>query len=100
MKFQIKGPIRQEKTFSTGSGIREIARLRRVYGKGRWRKRKGIAEIEFENGIRAGAARECFEADLFIKMPKLKTHFEVGMSVCLKNLMGCLVGQQNKKENA
>lgn len=55
-------------------------------------------KIEFENGIRADAARECFEADLFINMPKLKTHFEIGMSVCLKNLMGCLVGQQNKKK--
>lgn len=55
-------------------------------------------KIEFEKGVMAGAARECFEADLFINMPKLKTHFEVGMSVCLKNLMGCLVGQQNKKK--
>jgi uncharacterized protein (DUF362 family)/NAD-dependent dihydropyrimidine dehydrogenase PreA subunit len=54
--------------------------------------------IEFEGGIRASVARECFEADLFINMPKLKTHFEVGMSVCLKNLMGCLVGQENKKK--
>lgn len=54
--------------------------------------------IEFEGGTKAGIARECLEADLFINMPKLKTHFEVGMSVCLKNLMGCLVGQENKKK--
>lgn len=54
--------------------------------------------LEFENGVRAGAAKECFEADLLINMPKLKTHFEAGMSVCLKNLMGCLVGQENKKK--
>lgn len=52
MKFKIIGPIRQETTFATGSGIREIARLRRVYGKGRWRKRKGVAEVEFENGMK------------------------------------------------
>jgi len=37
-------------TFAFGSGVREIARLRRIYGKDRWRKRKGIANIEFENG--------------------------------------------------
>jgi uncharacterized protein (DUF362 family) len=55
-------------------------------------------EIEFESGIKAGVARECLEADFFINMPKLKTHFEAGMSVCLKNLMGCLVGQENKKK--
>ncbi|OGP49398.1 MAG: [Fe-S]-binding protein [Deltaproteobacteria bacterium RBG_13_43_22] len=54
--------------------------------------------IEFEDGVKAGVAKECIEADLFINMPKLKTHFEMGMSVCLKNLMGCLVGQENKKK--
>lgn len=54
--------------------------------------------VSFEKGVKAGVARECLEADLFINMPKLKTHFEAGMSVCLKNLMGCLVGQENKKK--
>lgn len=55
-------------------------------------------EIEFEHGVTAAVAIECVEADLFINMPKLKTHFENGMSVCLKNLMGCLIGQENKKK--
>lgn len=55
-------------------------------------------EIPFEDGIQAAVAGECLEADLFINIPKLKTHFEAGMSVCLKNLMGCLVGQENKKK--
>jgi len=50
-------------------------------------------EIPFEDGVVASVAREVVEADLLINMPKLKTHFEAGMSVCLKNLMGCLVGQ-------
>lgn len=54
--------------------------------------------IKFSKGVKAQVARECVEADLLINMPKLKTHFEVGMSVCLKNLMGCLVGQKNKKK--
>ena len=55
--------------------------------------------IPFEDGVQAGIARECVEADFFINMPKLKTHFEAGMTVCLKNLIGCLVGQDNKKKN-
>ena len=55
-------------------------------------------EIFFKKGVKVKVAKECFEADLFINLPKLKTHFEVGMSVCLKNLMGCLVGQENKKK--
>ncbi len=54
--------------------------------------------IPFKDGVKAGVARECMETDFFINMPKLKTHFEVGMSVCLKNMMGCLVGQENKKK--
>jgi len=54
--------------------------------------------IAFEDGATAAVARDCVEADLFINLPKLKTHFENGMSVCLKNLMGCLVGQENKKK--
>lgn len=54
--------------------------------------------IDFENGVKAGIAKEVLEVDLLINIPKLKTHFEVGMSVCLKNLMGCLVGQENKKK--
>lgn len=54
--------------------------------------------IAFEGGMQAGIARECLEAAMLINMPKVKTHFENGMSVCLKNLMGCLVGQENKKK--
>jgi hypothetical protein len=50
MKFEIIGTIAGEGTFATGSGIREIARLRKIYCHGRWRKRKGVAEIRFENG--------------------------------------------------
>ena len=55
-------------------------------------------DIDFEDGIQASVAKDCLEADFLINIPKFKTHFEVGMSVCLKNLMGCLVGQENKKK--
>lgn len=55
-------------------------------------------EVTFENGVTSGVAKECLDADFFINLPKLKTHFEVGMSVCLKNMIGCLVGQESKKK--
>jgi len=55
-------------------------------------------DVEFENGMKASVGKECADADFFINLPKLKTHFEVGMSVCLKNMIGCLVGQENKKK--
>ena len=50
MCFDILGPISDIETFATGSGIREIARLRRIYGRGRWRKRKGIARVRLADG--------------------------------------------------
>ncbi|MGB6542641.1 MAG: hypothetical protein WBF03_17435 [Xanthobacteraceae bacterium] len=50
MRFQILGEIFEIETFATGSGIREIARLRRVYGRARWRKRKGIARVSLADG--------------------------------------------------
>jgi len=62
MNFKIVGSIRQETTFARGNGIREISRLRRVYGKGRWRKRKGIAEVEFDNGTMRTAEVHWYEA--------------------------------------
>ena len=50
MKFEILGSIEEQETFATGSAIREISRLRRMYGSGRWRKRKGIAKVRIEDG--------------------------------------------------
>jgi len=50
MKFQIVGRVEQVETFAASSGIREITRLRRIYGKGRWCKRKGIAEVKLVDG--------------------------------------------------
>ena len=50
MYFEIQGQISNIETFATGSRIREIARLRRTYGRGRWRKRKGIARVRLADG--------------------------------------------------
>jgi hypothetical protein len=50
MRFEIQGEIFDVETFATGSAIREIARLRKAYGRGRWRKRKGIARVRLPGG--------------------------------------------------
>lgn len=55
-------------------------------------------EIIFEGGEKAGIAKVTQEADFFINLPKIKTHFETGISVCLKNMMGVLVGLTNKQK--
>ena len=50
MPLEDLGEISAIETFAVGSAIREIARLRRVYGLGRWRKRKGIARVRLSDG--------------------------------------------------
>ena len=50
MHFEILGEISEAETFATGARIREIARLRRIYGRGRWRKRKGLARVRLSDG--------------------------------------------------
>jgi len=50
MHFEIIDQITHVETFATGSSIQEIGRLRKLYGKGRWRKRKGIASIRLSDG--------------------------------------------------
>ena len=50
MDFDIVGEIAHVETFAAGTSIREIARLRKFYGRGRWRKRKGIARVRLRDG--------------------------------------------------
>ena len=49
--FEIVSEISNIETFSSGSGIRELQRLIKRYGTGKWRKRKGIADIILPSGI-------------------------------------------------
>lgn len=62
MRFEILGEIRRVRTIATGRGIRELARLQRVYGQGRWRKRKGDAEVRLESGGVRTAELHWYEA--------------------------------------
>ena len=62
MYFEIAGDLTEVATIATGAGIREIARLRKRYGRGRWRKRKGIADIRLSDGEVVRAEIHWFEA--------------------------------------
>ena len=50
MHFEKVGDLSGVETIATGSGIRELPRLRKRYGSGRWRKRKGYAEVRLRGG--------------------------------------------------
>ena len=54
--------ITEIKKIAVGSGIRDIAKLRRRYGRGRWRKLKGIATIRLRNGRVRVAELHWYEA--------------------------------------
>jgi len=60
--FRILGRITDVETIATGSGIRELARLRRRYGRARWRKRTGIAKVELPDGVVRVAEVHWYEA--------------------------------------
>ena len=62
MHFRVLGSITHIKTVAIGAAIREIARLRRRYGRARWRKRKGVARIQLEDGTVRLAELHWYEA--------------------------------------
>ena len=50
MSFEIIGEVTDVETIAVGRAIRELARLRRRYGRGRWRKLKGVARVRLRSG--------------------------------------------------
>ena len=62
MYFEIVGEIREVETFAQGSGIHELPRLRKHYGHGRWRKRKGLAKVRLPDGSIRDAELHWYEA--------------------------------------
>ncbi len=62
MHFEILGDISDLETIATGAGIREVARLRKIHGGGRWRKRKGFEEVRLGDGTIVRAELHWYEA--------------------------------------
>ena len=62
MPFEIVGEITRIQTIAVGKGIRNLQRLRKLYGRGRWRKLKGVALIRLRNGTIRNAELHWYEA--------------------------------------
>jgi len=62
MDFKLIGSTSNEETIAVGSAIRELKRLVKTYGKGRWRKRKGIGRIRLLDGTVKLAELHWYEA--------------------------------------
>jgi hypothetical protein len=62
MYFEIIGEIEGIEAFAIGTSIRDIARLRKRYGTGRWRKLKGTAIVRLRSGVVHRAEIHWYEA--------------------------------------
>jgi hypothetical protein len=50
MKFAVVGAIEHVETIAAGAGVKIQSLLRKTYGRGRWRKRKGVGTVRLLNG--------------------------------------------------
>jgi hypothetical protein len=62
MDFEVIGDISDIETIAQGKGIRSRAKLVKLYGRGRWRKRKGNAQIKLKSGAVVEAELHWYEA--------------------------------------
>jgi hypothetical protein len=62
MTVRIIGMITSVETIAEGPGIRELASLRTGYGAGRWKKKKGIAMVQQNDGSTRLAEIHWYEA--------------------------------------
>lgn len=75
--FKIASEITEIEIIAVNKSIRDLARLNRTYGKGRWRKLKGMANVELPSGRIRLAEVHWYEAhgigkkEMKIKLPFL-----------------------------
>jgi hypothetical protein len=60
--IEIVGKIAGEEVIAIGGKIREIERLRKAYGRRRWRKMKGIAVVRLPDGTTSPAEVHWYES--------------------------------------
>ena len=77
MDFEIVSQITDIERIAKGPSVRDRARLRKWYGKARWRKVKGVANIRLPDGTIRLAELHWYEAhsigkkEIKIKLPFL-----------------------------
>lgn len=62
MYFELVGPIVDVRTIAVAGRIRDIMRLRKRYGPGRWRKHAGVATVRLAGGALRRAEVHWYEA--------------------------------------
>ena len=62
LDIKLLGEILEPYTIAVGRKIQELERLKKVYGPGRWRKRKGKAKVRLPDGTICMAEIHWYEA--------------------------------------
>jgi len=62
MYLDIIGEVEEIETLAVGGRIRDIMRIRKQYGPGRWRKLKGVAKVRLQSGRICKAEIHWYEA--------------------------------------
>ena len=62
MHFEIIGDIEDVETLAVGGRIRDIMRIQKQFGSGRWRKLKGLAKVRLQSGRICNAELHWYEA--------------------------------------
>ena len=62
MQFEVIGAISDIEPIAVNRSIRILALLQKLYGKGRWRKLKGVANVRLNDGTIRLAEVHWFEA--------------------------------------
>jgi hypothetical protein len=60
--FELLGEISRIEVIATGSSIRDLERLEECYGRGSWRKMKGVAMVRLSSGRVRRAELHWYEA--------------------------------------
>jgi hypothetical protein len=62
MQFEILSEIRSTAVIASGRAVRDRRRLNREYGRGTWRKLKGVASVRLPDGTILEAELHWYEA--------------------------------------
>jgi hypothetical protein len=77
--FEVLGSLREVETIATGRAIRELPRLVKYYGRGRWRKRKAFGRVRLPDGTVREAEIHWYEATgIGRRELKIKRYVEFG----------------------
>jgi len=60
--MKVIGTISDIETIAESHSIRELAKLKQRYGEGHWKKKKGIARVQLDDGSIARAEIHWYEA--------------------------------------